>query len=219
MISIILPVYNAARFLNITVQTVLAQTYQDWELIAVDDGSTDGTPALLQAFARQDARIKVVTQANGGCAVARNTGVDHVAPEAKYVIFFDHDDLWEPDALQTLLETICARPQSVAAIGGVAKLDDVDVDAKFRALQEKAALLRQSPADTTPPVSDLKESDLKEVVFADTAVFCCAVTMGQVLIRRDALRKVGSLKSGMRSLRRLGTVFAPCHARPDDQNG
>ncbi len=109
MISIILPVYNAGRFLDATLQMALAQTCADWELIAVDDGSTDETPILLQAFARQDRRIRVVTQANGGCASARNTGVNHIAANAEYVIFLDHDDLWEPDALETLLR-VAPRP-------------------------------------------------------------------------------------------------------------
>ena len=191
MISIILPVYNAERFLSMTIQTVLQQTCVDWELIAVDDGSSDNTPVLLQEFARQDTRIRVVTQANGGCAVARNTGLKHVSADADHVIFFDHDDLWEPDALETLLQVAQAHTTAVAVIGGVAKLDDTDAEGKFRALRDKSARLHTVDAATLeavqPPV-------LETVTFADTAVFCCAVTMGQVLIRRDALDRVGPLR-------------------------
>ena len=189
MISIVLPVYNAARFLRPTVQMVLAQTCGEWELIAVDDGSTDATPALLQAFARQDSRIRVVTQANGGCAAARNTGRNHAATGAEYVIFLDHDDLWEPDALETLLRVARARPEAVAVMGQVAELPDAEADSVFVTLQRKAALPREQAAVEAP--DPLLISD--PITFADNAIACCAGTMGQVLIRRDALAQTGPL--------------------------
>lgn len=187
MISIVLPVYNAERFLRSTVQMVLAQTCGDWELIAVDDGSTDGTPALLQQFAQENARIQVVSQANGGCASARNTGLAHISSDAEYVIFLDHDDLWEPDALDTLRKVARACQEAVAVIGAMAEVQDVEADALFCALQRKSTQYYATSLEAVPT------SSFDTVLFADMAVLNCAITMGQVLIRRDALDKTGTL--------------------------
>lgn len=94
-VSVIMPSYNAERFIAKAIDSVLAQDFQDWELIVVNDGSTDGTAQVLAGFT--DARIRVIHQANGGEAVARNRGLDEVRGE--YVAFLDADDLYLPNAL------------------------------------------------------------------------------------------------------------------------
>lgn len=94
-ISVIMPVYNGIRFIAKTINSVLAQEFQDWELIIVDDGSTDGTAKLLADVT--DARIHVITQANGGASSARNRGLEAV--KGAYVGFLDADDLYLPNAL------------------------------------------------------------------------------------------------------------------------
>ena len=101
MISIIMPCYNCEDSLLRTVQCVQAQTLADWELIAVDDGSADGTGAALDRLAQADARIHVVHQANGGVSRARNAGIAAAAGE--WLAFVDADDWLEPDMLETLL--------------------------------------------------------------------------------------------------------------------
>jgi glycosyltransferase involved in cell wall biosynthesis len=97
-ISVIMPVYNGERFLNQAIESLIAQSYEDWELIVVDDGSTDRTPQLLESYT--DPRIKVLRQANRGEAGARNTGLKHMSGE--YLAFLDADDVYLPDALQDL---------------------------------------------------------------------------------------------------------------------
>lgn len=101
MISIVMPCYNCETSLARTVQCVQAQTVSDWELIAVDDGSTDGTGAALDGLAQNDARIRAIHQANGGVSRARNIGM--AAAGGEWLAFVDADDVLPPDALQTLL--------------------------------------------------------------------------------------------------------------------
>ena len=97
-VSVIMPVYNGAPFIGQAIRSVLDQTWTDWELIVVNDGSTDATPEILQGF--HDARIIVIQQANRGEAAARNTGLQ--ASHGDYVAFLDADDLYTPNALADL---------------------------------------------------------------------------------------------------------------------
>jgi glycosyltransferase involved in cell wall biosynthesis len=94
-VSVIMPVYNGARFLVEAINSLLSQTFTDWELIVIDDGSTDTTPEILSNY--QDPRILVFRQDNGGEACARNAGLDKVRGE--YVTFLDADDQYLPNAL------------------------------------------------------------------------------------------------------------------------
>ena len=75
LFSVILPVYNGARYLREAVESVRAQTCADWELLAIDDGSTDASPDLLSELAAMDARIRIEQRANGGVAATRNCGL------------------------------------------------------------------------------------------------------------------------------------------------
>jgi glycosyltransferase involved in cell wall biosynthesis len=102
-VSVVMPVYNTARYLGESVGSVLAQTFPDWELLAVDDGSTDDAPRILDDYAKRDPRVKVIHQANAGLSAARNAGMDVACGE--YLCFLDDDDLLEPQAL----EVLCAR--------------------------------------------------------------------------------------------------------------
>lgn len=101
MISIVMPCYNCEASLSRTVECIRAQTVEDWELIAVDDGSADGTGAALDALAQTDARIRVIHQKNGGVSRARNAGM--AAARGEWLAFVDADDVLPPDALATLL--------------------------------------------------------------------------------------------------------------------
>lgn len=94
-VSVVMPVYNGVRFVAKAIDSVLAQDFEDWELIVINDGSTDGTADVLADFT--DMRIHVISQANGGEAVARNRGLDEAHGE--YVGFLDADDLYLPNAL------------------------------------------------------------------------------------------------------------------------
>ena len=102
--AVVMPAYNAASTIERTVRSVLAQTMDDLLLIAVDDGSTDETAAILARLREEDARVLPVTVPNGGPAKARNVGLAHVPPGTEYLLFSDADDLLAPDALAYAIE-------------------------------------------------------------------------------------------------------------------
>ncbi len=95
LVSIIIPTYNRADVISETIDNVFSQTYKNFELIVVDDGSTDGTPAILRKYAN---RIRVITQKNAGPAAARNRGIE--VSGGDIIAFQDSDDLWEPTKLE-----------------------------------------------------------------------------------------------------------------------
>lgn len=102
MISVIMPVYNTKQYLEQAIESVLYQTYQDWELILVDDGSTDGSGEMCDVYAKKDCRICVIHQNNKGVSGARNTGMKHVSGE--FIQFLDSDDWLYPETLRTAYE-------------------------------------------------------------------------------------------------------------------
>ncbi len=107
MISIIVPVYKVEKFLRPCVDSILAQTFRDFELILVDDGSPDGCPALCDAYAVQDSRVRVIHQKNGGLSCARNTGID--AAQGAYLAFVDSDDWVHPEYLSQMYQAITSQ--------------------------------------------------------------------------------------------------------------
>lgn len=100
-VSVVMPCYQNARTLAQTVQSIRSQSFEDWELIAIDDGSSDGTGELLDAFAAEEGRMRVIHQPNAGVSAARNAGMD--AASGEWLCFVDADDYIEPHALQTML--------------------------------------------------------------------------------------------------------------------
>ena len=100
-LSVIVPVYNTEKYLRECIDSILAQTFTDFELILVDDGSTDGSGAICDEYARKDERIQVIHQENGGITVARKSGV-RVA-RGEYVTFVDSDDWVDQDIYRTML--------------------------------------------------------------------------------------------------------------------
>lgn len=102
-LSIIIPVYNAAKYLPRCIDSILNQTYPSFELILVDDGSSDGSSEICNEYAKRDARVRVIRQENRGVAAARNTGLDAAA--GSFVTFVDSDDWIEPDMYEHLMQT------------------------------------------------------------------------------------------------------------------
>ncbi len=99
LVSIVVPVYNAARFMDDTIQTVQNQTYQNWELLLVDDCSSDDSVLIIQKYLKKDKRIKFfMLSENSGAAIARNTGIDNA--KGRYLAFLDADDLWVKNKLE-----------------------------------------------------------------------------------------------------------------------
>lgn len=97
-VSVIVPVYNVAPYLNQCVDSVLAQTLEDFELLLIDDGSTDTSPAICDTYAARDDRVRVIHQPNRGPSAARNTGLDHARGE--FITFLDSDDWLDAETLE-----------------------------------------------------------------------------------------------------------------------
>ncbi|MDN4477424.1 glycosyltransferase family A protein [Demequina sp. SYSU T00039] len=100
LVSVIMPVYNGEDFLGAAIDSVLVQTHTDLEVIVIDDGSQDGTVALVEAI--EDPRVRCLKQQNQGVAAARNTGIANA--RGSIIAFLDHDDAWVPDKLELQLE-------------------------------------------------------------------------------------------------------------------
>lgn len=112
-ISLVMPCYQNGATLERTVRSILAQTFADWELIAVDDGSTDDTGARLDALAKEEPRMRVLHQANGGVSAARNAGM--ACARGRFIGFVDADDYLLPGALEALLAMTDERTDIVCA--------------------------------------------------------------------------------------------------------
>ena len=107
-VSVVMPIYNGQQFVGEAIHSVLAQTHRDFELVAVDDGSSDGTLAILQEFAAADSRVRVIAQANGGIACARNRALQEA--RADWVVNLDHDDVMLPNRIERQLAFIATHP-------------------------------------------------------------------------------------------------------------
>lgn len=104
LFSVIVPVFNVEDYLCQCIDSILAQTYREFELILIDDGSPDKCPVICDNYAVKDNRVKVIHQQNGGLSAARNTGID--AATGDYIVFVDSDDWIETDALEGFCESI-----------------------------------------------------------------------------------------------------------------
>ncbi len=103
LVSVITPTYNSERFIGETIESVLNQTYDHWEMMIVDDASTDQTVELVEQYQKRDARIKlIILDQNSGSAIARNTAMDHA--NGKYFAFLDSDDMWTFNKLEKQVE-------------------------------------------------------------------------------------------------------------------
>lgn len=106
MISVVIPAYNAGRFIRRTIDSVLAQTYTGYEIIVVDDGSTDNTGDIVKNYG---SKVRYIYQQNAGDGAARNTGI--YTAKGEWIAFLDHDDEWLPEKLQRQMELLERNPQ------------------------------------------------------------------------------------------------------------
>ena len=120
LISIIIPVYNAEKYLRQCLDSVLAQTYTNWECLLVDDGSKDSSGTICDEYASKDSRFKVFHKENGGVSSARNVGIDNMTGE--FVSFIDADDLLYPSSLAELIVGI--KDGVGSSVGGFIHFDD-----------------------------------------------------------------------------------------------
>ncbi len=118
LISVIVPVYNAEKYLVRCIESILAQTHREIELILVDDGSCDSSRAICDAYAAKDPRVRLIRKANGGVSAARNDALE--AARGDYIAFCDNDDFYAPAMLARLLE-LCERHDCDIAQCGLLK--------------------------------------------------------------------------------------------------
>lgn len=113
LLSIIIPIYNAEKYLNMCVDSILQQTYRHFELLLVDDGSRDSSPQICDGYERRDPRVRAIHKPNGGCSSARNLGIE--LSRGELLTFVDSDDYLDPDMYQILLQNLEMTGSDVSA--------------------------------------------------------------------------------------------------------
>jgi glycosyltransferase involved in cell wall biosynthesis len=154
-VSVIVPAYNQAAYLTEALQSILAQSYQNHEILVVDDGSTDETPAIAQSFG---CVVQYIRQENQGLAGARNTGIRHA--RGKYVALLDSDDRWLPEFLQTMMTLVDEEPTATVYYGGWRYMDIHGCD------------LPQAPGQKVIPPAEMYAAMLKS-----NFLNCCTIVM------------------------------------------
>jgi glycosyltransferase involved in cell wall biosynthesis len=184
-ISIIIPAFNAARYLAFTLDSVRNQTLGDWEAIVVNDGSTDTTSEIAGRYSQLDGRIRVVSQVNQGLSSARNSGLASADPARLLALFLDADDLLEPDALQFLSDELAKFPQAPAVhgMGRYISGEGEDQPASGTFPRERVAV---GPSGKTFTLDQQAETVRSTLVVKN-----CILSAGAVLIRKSALVDVG----------------------------
>lgn len=127
MISVIIPVFRVEQYLDACVQSVLAQTYEDLEILLVDDGSDDGCPAMCDRYAACDSRVKVIHKQNGGLSDARNAGLS--VAEGEYILFLDSDDYIHPRLCETVAEIMERQKQVDVLVFPFQKVEEFEKEA------------------------------------------------------------------------------------------
>lgn len=164
LISVITPAYNAERFIGEAIESVQQQTYANWEMVIVDDCSTDGTMRIVEEYRKKDPRIKLYRlEKNSGSAVARNTAMEHA--KGRYIAFLDSDDRWLPEKLEKQLKFMQEKDIAFSFTTYVRMLED---GTRTRAL-----------------------SNTPEVVGYDDLMKRCVIGCLTVMLDRD---KIGHLK-------------------------
>jgi glycosyltransferase involved in cell wall biosynthesis len=162
--SVVMAAYNAGPTIPASIESLLAQTFESFELVVVDDGSTDDTVEKVTAF-EGDGRVTLVRQPNFGLAAARNTGI--AVANAELVSMLDSDDLWLPTYLERMKETLDRDPEAAFAYTDAWILDDVT-----KRIHKATAMAYQEPPETPPPSPEqlLLELLRRNFVFTSTTV-------------------------------------------------
>jgi glycosyltransferase involved in cell wall biosynthesis len=180
--SVVVPAFNAEETLAETIGSVLAQTESDFELLIVDDGSTDGTLELAHSLAT-DPRVRVIHQQNKGLAGARNAGI--AAASGRYVAFLDSDDLWMPEFLRATGAALDGDPGA-----GFAYTDGWALDDERGRLRRATVMARQRPP--VPPPHDATEF-LAQLIQRN-------FVLAEATVRMSALAEVGPFVESLRAV-------------------
>ena len=180
-VSVIIPTYNSARYMTAAVDSVLAQTFTDYEILVIDDGSTDETEAVM---GRYGPPVLLLPQRNGGVSVARNRGLE--ASRGRYVAFLDADDTWLPNKLERQLAELGKHPEAPRLLFGLHRGRFPARSARHPAEQAPGAGPGRSP-----PAGECHRQHLHRA------------------LRALALRDGGGVRPRPQPVRRLGHVGPP----------
>jgi glycosyltransferase involved in cell wall biosynthesis len=164
LISVIVPIYNVEKYLSRCIESIINQTYKNLEIILVDDGSPDSSPAICDAFAEKDSRVNVIHKKNGGVSEARNVAID--VSQGVYILFVDGDDFMAPDMIELLCDTLRSNKADVSSCGYINHYKVVeaplDQDNKERVLSGELALedMLYQRSITTSPWGKLYKKEL-----------------------------------------------------------
>ncbi|NNE11594.1 MAG: glycosyltransferase family 2 protein [Ilumatobacter sp.] len=189
-VSIVVPAFNRERFLGRTLDSVLGQSFTDWELVVSNDGSTDDTKRIADEYAAQDERISVVDAPNGGVAMARNRGLAATDPSSEFVVCLDSDDRWFPDTLERLIAELEAHPDWIS-VYGVARC--IDADDELIPGDDLAERMRERREYRGHELVDVGPDE--PTTFAAMIHHNYPATPGLHLVRRRALEQVGTFDS------------------------
>ncbi len=143
-VDVIMPTYNAAKYLPLAIESVIAQTFEDWRILIVDDGSSDNTAEIVASFAeRLGPKLKYIQQANGGPSKARNNAIRQST--AEFLAFLDADDIWMPNRLSESLKRFEGRPGIGLTYGFVTRIDSVGKEIDTLADRQKYSEGRIAP--------------------------------------------------------------------------
>lgn len=134
-VSIIMPTYNGERYIVEAIESVLQQTFQDFELIVVDDGSTDGTASIVRNFQERDGRIKYFYKQNGGVATASNYAIERAGGE--YIAICDHDDISLPHRLEMEVSVLEENKDVSLVYSSILVFNEADLDGKIFRIPDK----------------------------------------------------------------------------------
>ncbi len=172
-VTVVIPAYNAIGYIAETMETLLAQTYQDFEVVVVNDGSTDDTPQWVSKLSQKEPKVRLISQANKGLPGARNTGIKESRGE--YIAILDADDLWESTKLQKQVDSLDSNPEAGLCYTWTALADD----------QGKA---------TGRVVASHAEGNVWEQL-TEMNIVCCGSTP---MIRRHCFETVGFFSEDLR---------------------
>lgn len=164
LVSVIMPVYNTEKYVQSAIDSVLAQTFEDFELLIIDDAGTDASIALCRAYT--DARIRIVSQANRGLAGARNTGIREA--RGQFIALLDSDDLWETEKLERHVQHLWTSPQVGISYAASSMIDD---DGNFLRITQRPKLKNVTARDVflRNPVGNGSAPVIRKAVFDDIA--------------------------------------------------